>query len=132
MTDDQIKQKFLDRLKTHGPTLIPNDQHRLRRMVREMADLGKVFVDDTDKMDRVTLPFDLEEDDPCPFKGCDGIIGWDQDVCFCNVGNAPCSNCENAYPACCECGFDGVNKGMVRQWDREQEKAKFASVEGSW
>lgn len=132
MDSDQIKELFLARLKTDGPTYIPNNQATLRRIVRELADLGKVFLDDTDRMDRVTLPFDLEEDDKCPFKECDGIIGWDQEVCFCNVGNAPCSNCENAYLACCECGYDGLATGYVRRWDVETEKAKFAFIEGSW
>lgn len=132
MISDEIRQQFLDRLKTGGPTYIPNDQTDLRRMVREMADQGKVFLDDTDKMDRVTLPVRLEEGERCPFKDCDGIIGWDQEPCYCHAGNAPCSACENAHLSCCECGFDGYIGGHVERWENAQEKAKFAPIEGSW
>lgn len=136
MDGHEIKRLFIERLEQDGPTLIPNDQILLRRIVRELADQGKVFLDDSGKMDRVSLPVELEEGDTCLFQNCRGIVEITQEPCYCDVTNAPCSACENSHLACEDCGFDGHVSDNVKRWDKMRaevsKQARFGHLMGSW
>ena len=47
----------------------------------------------------------VEEDSNCPCFGCKGTMAWEQYTCYCRHTYPPCSNCENAWLACNECGW---------------------------
>lgn len=130
---DEVKREFLERLKTDGPTLIHPKSGGLNRIVFELADAGLVFVDLRKKPYRVTLPINLEEGEPCPHRGCDGVLVHTQESCHCGIEPAPCSNCENAWLECSECAWDAEEGTQhVKELDRQENVAKFSEDIGSW
>jgi len=46
-----------------------------------------------------------EEGSVCGYYRCEGLLfyDYDDDPCYCHVGNAPCSNCEGRRLTCDEC-----------------------------
>jgi len=66
---------------------------------------------------------DIEEGDMCPKRGpeCMGWLKLTQHPCYCNAGNAPCSNCTNAYLECDCCGWTdddaNTNNALEHMWE---------------
>jgi hypothetical protein len=48
---------------------------------------------------------EYQEDDKCPQKDCDGIMGYERVIgCSCHI-NPPCSACVNNPLVCLKCGW---------------------------
>jgi hypothetical protein len=49
---------------------------------------------------------DFEEDEPCPFEGCEGLLQFGKPVnCSCHI-SPPCHACTEAQLTCGVCGWE--------------------------
>lgn len=130
-----IKEQFMRNLQNLGPTFLKPSDDDLLRIVCELADEGKCFIDDSKLPVMISLPVNIEYEAPCPYRACDGELDYQQDECYCHAGNAPCCACEGGWLECTHCQVtegDLLNRRHSEEFDKNYERKKFSGVEGSW